>query len=426
MFQRIFNFQLLIFNYLHYMTKEKLFTSYQIFYIAVSAILQFLIVLDFMVLSPLGAQLMPSLHISPKQFGLVVSAYAFSAGASGLLAAGFADRFDRKKLLLFFFGGFIAGTFLCGIATGYWFLLVARVVTGIFGGVVGSIGFAVITDLFAAELRGRVMGLTQMSFAAAQVLGLPVGLYLANLWDWHAPFLLIVAIAIPLWLLLFWKMQPVREHLTLQSDRSAFQHLWHTASNPFYLRAFAATTLLATGGFMLMPFGAAFGVNNLGISMGDLPKLYLITGLTSMASGPVIGKLVDRFGAIYVFWGGSVLAITMVLIYTNLSVTPLWILIALSAAMFVGVTTRMISVSVLISVVPVPADRGAFMSINNSISQISGGIASAVAGMIVYQTASGHLENYPMLGLVVSVTMVICGVLTWGIWTAVQNRAKEH
>lgn len=403
------------------MERERLFTPYQIFYIALAAGSQFLIVLDFMVLSPLGAQLMPTLHIGTKEFGWVVSAYAFSAGASGLLSAGFADRYDRKSLLLFFYGGFIVGTLLCGLATGYWFLLFARIVTGIFGGVVGSIGFAIVTDLFAPQVRGRVMGFVQMSFAAAQVLGLPVGLYLANLSDWHAPFLMIVALALPLWGLTFWKMRPVRDHLALQKDHSAFEHLLRTASKPFYLRAFLTTTLLATGGFMLMPFGTAFAVNNLGVHLEDLPKIYLVTGLTSLAFGPVIGKLTDRFGSLTVFWGGSVLAMILILYYTQLGITPLRQLIVINAVLFVGITSRMISSSALMAGVPALADRGAFMSISSSVAQISGGIASAVAGMIVHQTASGYLENYPMLGVVVAVSMIICGGLMWGIRRAVQQ-----
>src|SRR6187402_2517901 len=166
--------------------KDKIFSSYEVFVIAILSLLQFTVILDFMVLSPLSAQLLEELHITTAQFGWVVSAYAFSAGAAGLLAAGFADKFDRKKLLVFFYAGFILGTLLCGIAPDYHFLLGARIVTGIFGGVIGSISFAIITDLFKMEVRGRVMGFVQMAFAASQVLGLPIGLWLANHFGWHS------------------------------------------------------------------------------------------------------------------------------------------------------------------------------------------------------------------------------------------------
>ncbi|MEQ1745654.1 MAG: MFS transporter [Saprospiraceae bacterium] len=389
------------------MVKERLFSPYEIFVIAILAILQFTIILDFMVLSPLGAQLLPALKINTTEFGFVVSVYAFSAGASGLLAAGFADRYDRKRLLLFFYAGFIIGTFLCGIAPTYWLLLAARMVTGIFGGVLGSVAFAIVTDLFQVKVRGQVMGYLQMAFAASQVLGLPAGLYASNLWDWHAPFLLIAAFSVPLWLLVYFKMKPVDMHLAHQEGRSALQHLWKTVSKPRYLRGFAATALLATGGFMLMPFGSAFAVNNLGLHLDDLPVIYLVTGLCTLVTGPLLGKLTDRAGAYRVFVWGTVHSIIMVLVYCHLGVTPLWILLILNPVLFAGIMARMVSSSAMLSTVPAMADRGAFMGVNSSLSQISGGFASALAGVIVFQSKTGHIERYPVLGWVVAATMVV-------------------
>ena len=134
------------------------FTRYQKIVLAILVFLQFTIILDFMILSPLGAILMPALNVSTTQFGMVVSAYAVSAALSGFLTAGFADKFDRKKLLLFFYGGFVLGTLLCGLAPNFEFLLGARIVTGLFGGVIGSIVMAILTDVFALQQRGRVMG----------------------------------------------------------------------------------------------------------------------------------------------------------------------------------------------------------------------------------------------------------------------------
>jgi len=393
--------------------KEKTFTSYDIFIIAILAILQFTIVLDFMVLSPLGAQLLVELNITTTQFGWVVSAYAFSAGASGLLAAGFADNFDRKKLLLFFYIGFVAGTFLCGIAPDYNFLLMARIITGIFGGVVGSVSFAIITDLFKLEVRGRVMGFVQMAFAASQVLGLPVGLYLANKWGWHSPFIMIVGLSVIIGIAIVVYMKPINEHLKVKSDRNAFQHLLKTISNKLYLKAFAATILLATGGFMLMPFGSAFGINNLGLTMEQLPLLYMITGIFSIGIGPLAGKFSDSIGKYRMFVIGSVISIVMVLIYCNLGVTPLWIVIVINVILFAGIMARIIPSSALLTAIPEPQDRGAFMGINSSIQQISGGVAAAVAGVIVVQTSSGKLENYDILGYVVVGAMLITMVMVY-------------
>lgn len=394
--------------------KKKTFTRYDIFIIAILSILQFTLVLDFMVLSPLGAQLLVELNITTAQFGWVVSAYAFSAGASGLLAAGFADKFDRKRLLLFFYTGFIVGTFLCGIAPDYYFLLMARIVTGVFGGVIGAVSFAIITDLFKLEARGRVMGFVQMAFAASQVMGLPVGLYLANKWGWHSPFIMIVGLSIIVGIAIIVYMKPINEHLKIQSDRNALQHLGKTISNLTYLKAFGATILLATGGFMLMPFGSAFSINNLGLTMAQLPLLYMITGIFSMGIGPLAGKLSDKIGKYKMFVIGSVISIVMVLIYCNLAVTPLWIVIVINVIMFAGIMARIIPSSALLTAIPDPQDRGAFMGINSSIQQISGGVAAAVAGMIVVQTSSGKLENYDILGYVVVGAMLITiGMVYW-------------
>ena len=201
------------------------FTGYQKFVIFILAITQFTVILDFMVMSPLGDMLMKSLSLKPSAFGFAVSAYAFSAGISGLLTAGFADRFDRKKLLLFFYIGFIGGTIFCGLAHTYAVLVAARIITGLFGGVIGSISMAIITDLFALQQRGRVMGFIQMGFGGSQVLGVPIGLYLANAWGWEAPFWMVATLSIIIALLIAAKLQPVTKHLALQNDKSAFVHL---------------------------------------------------------------------------------------------------------------------------------------------------------------------------------------------------------
>src|SRR3954464_12251413 len=306
------------------------FTGYQKVLIGMLAFLQFAVILDFMLMSPLGALIMPALSITPVQFGLVVSAYAFSAGAAGLLTAGFADRFDRKKILLFFYTGFIAGTLWCGLAQSFESLLAARIVTGLFGGVIGSVVLAIATDLFPLQMRGRVMGFIQTAFAASQVLGIPFGIYLSNRWNWHVPFLALAALGVLGGLLVAWQMKPVADHLKVPQERSAFAHLFHTVVEPRYLLAFVTVTFLATGGFMLMPFSSAFTVSNLGISLASLPTIYLVTGLATIFVGPIVGRAADAFGKLRVFFMGTVLTIIMVLIYTHLGPTTLPVVIAVN------------------------------------------------------------------------------------------------
>ncbi len=408
------------------MKKERVFTPYQVFMIAIIAFIQFTVILDFMVLSPLGAILMPELGITTAQFGWVVSGYAFSAGVSGILAAGFADKFDRKKLLLFFYVGFLVGTALCASANNYHLLLLARIFTGIFGGVIGSIGFAIITDIFELKVRGRVMGFTQMAFAASQILGLPIGLLLANNFGWHSTFWMIVIVGFLVGITIVVYMKPITAHLEANKNQNPFKHLIGTVSNPDYIKVFLSTTLLATGGFMLMPFGSTFSTNNLGLSLDDLPLLYGVTGIFTMVFGPLMGKMADKYGKLKIFLFGSVLGIILVGIYCNLGVTPLWMVLVLNVVLFLGINARMVSSSALITAIPDLKDRGAFMSINSSVQQISGGIASAIAGVIVVQRADGFVEHYPLLGWVVIGSMVISAALMFVINNLVVRRAHKE
>lgn len=403
------------------------FTRYQAFVTALVAFLNFTVILDFMILSPLGAILIDKLQITPEKFGHVVSAYAFSAGLSGLLAAGFADRFDRKKMLCFFYVGFLAGTLLCGVATSYTFLLVARIVTGIFGGVMGSIGMAIVTDLFPPAMRGRVMGFVQTAFSASQILGLPFGLYLATHMGWHAPFLMIVGIGVVAGAAILIGLRPVDAHLKGGAARSnPFVHLARTAARPEYLVGFSATILLATGGFMLMPFGTTFLVNNVHIGLERLPTIYLVTGISSMIIGPLLGRAADTVGRYRIFAAGSVVSIAMVLYYTRLTVTPLWWVVVLNVVLFAGITARMVSSFAMTSTLPEMHDRGAYMAISSSLQQLAGGVAAFVAGLVVQQRPSGELDRYPILGILVAVTSVISMFLMFKVDALVKRLAAAR
>ena len=389
------------------------FSRYQKFVVGMLAFLQFAVILDFMLMSPLGAVIMPALSIGPTQFGLVVSAYAFAAGAAGLLTAGFADRYDRKKLLLFFYAGFVIGTLWCGLAQSFESLLLARIVTGLFGGVIGSIVLAISTDLFQPHMRGRVMGLIQTAFAASQVLGIPIGLYLSNHWNWQAPFLAMAALGAIGGVAVTWGMRPVADHLKMPQKHSAWVHLFDTVTEPRYLMAFATTALLTTGGYMLMPFSSAFAVNNLGISLHTLPTIYMVTGLCTVFAGPLIGRATDKLGKFRVFTLGTLLSIVMVLIYTHLGPVSAPVLIVVNAVMFVGIFSRLIPFQVLASSVPVATQRGSFNAISASIQQLSGGVASVVAGHIVALGAHGRLENFDVVGYVIVGTSLLALALVW-------------
>jgi predicted MFS family arabinose efflux permease len=402
------------------------FTSYQKFAVFILAITQFTVILDFMVMSPLGDILMKSLNLKPTHFGLVVSAYAFSAGISGLLTAGFADKFDRKKLLLFFYVGFIAGTILCGIVTSYPLLVAARIITGLFGGVIGSISMAIVADLFTIQQRGRVMGFIQMGFGASQILGIPIGLYLANAWGWHAPFLWVAGMAGIIAVFIAVKLKPITKHLAVQLDKSPFEHLLHTISKKEYRIGFTATALLSIGGFMMMPFGSAFAINNLHITQHQLPMIFMIAGLSTLIVMPLIGKLSDKIDKYKIFAYASLWTIVMIGIYTNLGVTPFGIVAVLNVLMMMGIMGRMVPSTALVTSIPEMQDRGAFMSINSSLQQIAGGIAAAFAGTIVVQKDKlSPLEHYDTLGIIIIAISLVSMLLMYRVSKLIKKKAKK-
>ena len=402
------------------------FTSYQILVIVLLALTQFTVVLDFMVMSPLGDILMKSMSMSTKQFGLTVSSYAFSAGIAGLLTAGFADRFDRKKLLQFFYIGFILGTFFCSIATSFPLLVAARIVTGLFGGVIGSISLAIVADLFLLEQRGRVMGFMQMGFGTSQVLGIPISLYLATVWNWQMPFLMIVVLAAIIWLLILFKMKPVNGHLKIKSEHNPLKHLWHTVVQKEYRVGFMATAMLSLGGFLMMPWGSAFAINNLHVTDHQLPLLFMISGVGTLIIMPIIGKLSDKIDKFKLFAIASLWLIMVVLIYTNLTPIHISIIMLLNVLLMMGIMSRMVPSMALVTALPKMQDRGAFMSINSSLQQIAGGIAAAAGGMIVYQKDKfSPLENYDTLGLVITILTLITIYMIYRVSKIIKARVHK-
>jgi predicted MFS family arabinose efflux permease len=399
------------------------FNSYQIFVIIILALTQFSVILDFMIMSPLGDLLMKSIGLTTSQFSKTVAAYALTAGVSGLFTAGFADRFDRKKLLVFFYIGFIVGTLFCGLANTYPLLLAARIFTGVFGGVIGSISMAIVADLFPLQQRGRVMGYLQMGFGASQILGVPIGLYLAYAFNWQAPFFMIVILSAIILFMIILKMQPVVMHLQLKNDRNPVMHLWHTVKQRHYRIGFLSTALLSLGGFMMMPWGSSFAVNNLHVAENDLKFLFMIAGLSTLLIMPVIGKLSDKINKFKIFTFACIWMVVVVVIYTNLTPVPLWMVMLMNILMMIGIMGRMVPSMALASALPTMQDRGAFMSINSSLQQIAGGLAAIVGGIIVVQKDKfSPLEHYDTLGYVIVGITLISIFLMYRVYKLVEKQ----
>ena len=402
-------------------------SSYQIFVIVILALTQFTVILDFMVMSPLGDMLMKSMNLTTAQFGVTVSVYAFTAGISGLLTAGFADRYDRKKLLMFFYVGFILGTLMCGLTNSYTMLLIARIVTGLFGGVIGSISMAIVADLFTLEQRGRVMGFMQMGFGASQVLGVPISLYFANHFGWNAPFMAIVVLAFLIWSLILTRLKPIDKHLAVQMEHHPVQHLIRTLFNKEYRIGYMATCLLSLGGFMMMPWGSTFAVNNLHITNEQLPKLFMVGGVSILLIMPMIGKISDKINKFKLFAVASIWMCVIVVIHTHLSAIPLWFAMIINVLMMIGIMGRMVPSMALNSALPNMQDRGAFMSVSSSLQQIAGGFAAVIGGMIVVQKDKySPLEHFDSLGYVIVVITLVSVFLVYRVYKLIESKTTPQ
>ena len=398
------------------------FAHYQFLLVAIIALVLMTIVLDFMLISALSAILLPKLEITTKQFGLLASAYPISAGITAILLSGYADKVDRKKLLLFFYSGFLVGILFCVTASSFQSLIVARIITGIFGGVVGPICFAIITDLFETTQRGRAFGILQMASAGSQILGLPLALYLASELDWHLGFGLILFIGIIAVFLVLWKIKPIDKHLQIPVKVNPLHHFLNIISNRNYLMVFLNNTLLVAGDIILMTFSSAFCTNNLGVDLDDLPLLYGIAGIATFIFAPLIGRLTDKYGPLNIFVVGTIIGIIVVAVFTNLGINPLWAVIIVHTFLFLGINARSISSSTLGTVIPEVEDRGAFMAVDAAMQLAIAGVAAMLAGWIVFQSEDGMINNFSTLGIVVISLMI----LTIGFMYVINGIAKRR
>jgi predicted MFS family arabinose efflux permease len=266
------------------------------------------------------------------------------------------------------------------------------------------------------------MGYLQMGFGISQILGIPISLYLANIWNWQAPFYLIVGIASAIFIAGIIVLKPVKEHLTLQRD-NPLKHMWKTISNKNYRIGFSATAFMSLGGYLMMPWGSSYAVNNIGIDQKELPLMFMLIGVATILIMPIVGKLSDRFNKYSIFVGASLLTVIAVIIYTNLGQVPFWVLVVVNIIMMGGVMARIIPSQALTASVPELKDRGAFMSINSSLQQMAGGIAALLGGTIIAQkTKTSPLEHFTVLGLVVIVAIFINIFLTYRVYNFIKKK----
>lgn len=378
------------------------------------AAINFTHILDFMIMMPLGNYLMPYFHITPAQFTYLVAAYTVSAGISGFLAAFFVDNYDRKKVLLFGYVGFLLGTLACGIAPTYAFLLAARLLAGTFGGLIGAQVLSIISDMFTYEHRGKAMGSVMSAFAIASTLGVPFSLYLANIFSWHAPFLMVVLIGCITIPMIIRFIPALNSHIVAGAAKPTLRERWRIMQNVLHSRqqllALVFSGLIMLGHFLVIPFINPFLEFNKGFSKVQTPMIYLVGGTASFFAANVLGKLADKKGKLKIFQICVLISLPLVLLLTSLPDLPFILVLVLFAFWFTLSTGRGVAAQAMVSNVIPAATRGSFMSFNSSIQQLGTSLASLLAGIVVVQKEGSRIGNYEWVG-VLSVVVLVSAVI---------------
>lgn len=389
------------------MTKEKIL-------LLVLASALFTHIMDFMIIMPLSPQLMRTFDISPQQFSFLVSAYTFTAGISGFMAAFVIDKFDRKKTLVIVYIGFTIGTLACGFAPTYSMLLITRSMAGAFGGVLGAMVLSIVSDIIPLERRAASIGFVMAAFSVASVFGVPFGLYLSNLFNWQAPFLFLGGIGIVLTLLIILIVPSLTSHLEGdQQHNTPKKMLTAVFTNRNPLLGLLFTSVLMFGHFTVIPFIAPYMVGNVGFTEDQLFYIYLVGGGLTIFTSPWVGKMADKHGRLEIFTVFGVLVMIPILVVTHLTPVPLWIALCITGVFFILANGRIVPSTTMVTSVIRPENRGSFLSIRSSIQQISSGLAALIAGFIISEKpstitpGSKALINYEYVGYVAIVFSII-------------------
>lgn len=363
--------------------------------------INFVHILDFVIVMPLGDQLREELSISPAQFGNVVSSYGIAAMIAGVLAALVCDRLNRRNVLLLMLVGFTIGTFYCGFSRGYGHLIFARALAGGCGGVIASTIMSFVVELIPEDRRGRAIGVVTSSFAFASTIGLPIGLTLANVFaQFGAPFLAIGVLAVGMCIVSFVLLPDLPGKMS-QDDRTAAKQFLYVVWQPNHLWSFLFMLIMVLGTFMIVPFIAPYLEANCGLSRQNLPWIYLVGGICTLVTMNFVGWLTDRFGARTIFVAAASTALVLTLVITNLPPVSLGIAILVTTGFMCAASCRVVPAQAMMLRSADPSARGAFTSLNTAVSHLATGIAPAISGALMGEKyKNGPLTGYWMVGLV--------------------------
>ena len=375
----------------------------------VLAAIQFTHIMDFMIMMPLGDRLMKAFSITPGQFSLIVASYSLSAGICGFASAFFIDKFDRKTALLFLYTGFTIGTFCCALSPTYEILLIARTITGAFGGVAGAMILTVIGDKIPLNRRSAAMGFVMAAFSASSVFGVPFGYYLAALYDWHAPFFLLSCLGVVIIIAQIKYFPSMRGHMEGKIPKNRRLHvLTNVLEDKNQLMALLFMVLLMLGQFTIIPFIAPYMERNVGFEGTEITLIYLLGGAVTIFTSPRIGKLADKIGHQKTYLIFALLNLIPIFLITNFPRSPIGYALLVTSLFFVTSGGRYIPAQTLMTSVVKPENRGSFMNIISSVQQLGASLSSFIAGIIVVENLNtGELDNYQYVGYIAIVASLL-------------------
>jgi len=385
------------------------------------AAVQFVNILDFMMVMPLGPDFAISLGIPTSHIGMLGGAYTLAAAFAGILGARVLDRFDRRVALTVTMLGLVLSTALGGLSIGLYSLLGARLLAGAFGGPATSVALAIVADVVPHEERGKAIGTVMSAFSLASILGVPAGLRLGQWLGWRAPFFGVALLGLVLTAVAFRIMPPLRGHLRAPGA---------AAGPPARLKidTLVRATLLNTvcvmvGVFAIVPNISTFLQLNVGYPRARLDAIYLVGGLASFFANRVVGSLVDRFGATkLVVVGTGIFASVLYFGFIDPVSAPH--VIYVFPLLMLSATVRGVPINTLASRVPAPAERARFMSALNATQHLSSSAGALAASLMLDADASGRLVGMATVAIAAIAISLVVPVITWFIERRVVARER--
>jgi predicted MFS family arabinose efflux permease len=355
--------------------------------------IQFTHIVDFMVMMPLGPQFTKLFSITDAQFGLLVSAYTLSAGASGLLSSLYVDRFGRKKLLLTLYMLFALATLACGLAPTYDSLMAARIAAGAFGGVLSALSQTIVADVVPFERRGRAMAIVMSSFSLATVAGVPISLFLAAHYGWHMPFFAIAGVCMLL-AALAWRSMPALNAHVQSEPASAWSNIRQVLADSNHQKAFIFSALLMFAGFAVIPYITIYSTTNGGLTEKEIPYIYLCGGAATLFTARWVGRMTDKLGKAQMFRRVAFITMLPMFLITQSASFGLLGILAVSTSFFICMSGRMTPGMAIVASAGNPKLRGTFMALNSAVQSAAMGLAAFVGGLIISRDAVGQVQHY--------------------------------